>query len=392
MYAEIQLEAPDPPLPDEEPAGHVKVSGTNVNVRFTGGGGPDANWNGAQTYDAARLDKIEFSIGSGNVTTGTLVKNMLGNTTSETARVRFASTKFAHGTDIELRVKAYVSLKRASDQQWFAKTIEHPVLVDAYNTVQRLATHEIVVNGGYEFDPDPTGFEYSRVSTEGTNYAQQLLSHNSLNHQLQWPTSIADNEQQESELAEQLDESTVNVLFTHGEAALFRSSYDDGNPANGDDRISIAEAAGYAARATGIPQINLTLLYACLCCSNGEDWAASFGAWDDGPVPNRALAGFNGVVFSHVLHEDYEGATVADHLRWVLTLMGQGPNSLAAPRYRTILEAVDDANDKFTPVTFDDEPLPMTVVGDDFMRLAGVYMSASEWDEARRTAWYWQRQ
>ncbi|MGE0002789.1 MAG: hypothetical protein AB7T05_12060, partial [Fimbriimonadaceae bacterium] len=312
VFIEIQTEAPDPPLPDEAPSPLVKVSGTNVNVKFTGGGGPDANWNGAQTYDAARLDKIEFSVSGAGISTDTLTK-AFENTPNGVARIRFASTRFAHGTDIELRAKAFVSLKKASGGSWVQKTVEHDLDVDAYNTVQRLATHEIVnAAGQYEFDPDPTAFEYSYVSSEGTNQAQQLLGQPGLNHQLQWPSGIADNEQQESELAEHLDESTVNVLFTHGEPALFRSSYDDGNPANGDDRITIPEVTGYVARAAGIPLCNLTLMYACSYGASGHEWAEAFGAEQQQEsgwvvVPNRAWCGFDQVVYSDVYHENWEG-------------------------------------------------------------------------------------
>lgn len=123
--------------------------------------------------------------------------------------------------------------------------------------------------------------------------------------------------------------TNVNVLFTHGEGDRFRSSYDDANSANGDDWIYIAEAASYSSRAAGIPQVNLTMLYACSCGWNGEDWAAAFGAWDDGAVPNRALTGFEAVVLSTVDHDEYEGATLANHLRWVLTVMGQAPGGAA---------------------------------------------------------------
>lgn len=307
MAVSAGLDAPFGPASE---AG-FKISGTNVNLAFAAMA-QTAEYSGSEPWAEATLVWIEAKVGDSpwhrwevGETGGGEGQDPPGTVWVNVGKgARFASTHFQDGASIPVQVKAAFTLERPGFGQSFE--VSSSINVEAYNRALCWGTDEDW-NGSAYYRPNPEQpLTPPLVATEAFNllYADELPA---LRHTL-FPASAygsAVKELQEDELEAEMDKATLYVAMTHGAGSPavgntgLRSSYDDGNAANGDDELLWAEIGGYVARThtppslTTTPLPNMSLVWACANSNGLAQAAAAFGMVGR---PNAAHAGFEGPV------------------------------------------------------------------------------------------------
>lgn len=400
LSACITLEAPFGPATE---AG-FKVSGTNVNLTFETVV-ENAAYSGQDPWSTGEVMWLEAKIGDspwhhwtaadGWIGGGGDGQDPPGTVVDEFAKgARFASTHFNHGASILVQVKAGFTLY---DQQMggMGVIVEASISVDAYNEVLSWGTDEdLGPNGFFRPNPEPL-LSPPLVAREAFAllYPDEYVG---LKH-LKYPASTAGDavkELQEDELEAEMDKATLYVTVTHGAGNPevgnigLRSSYDDGNAANGDDELTWAEIAGYVSRVhtppttQTVPLPNMSLVWACANHSGLDAAASAFGMVGR---PNAAHAGFEQSVAARLFNMGRQ--SLARHTEAVLNELRRG---------KRLKDAVETANNDWPPQAYpiSDPPtsIEMKIRGDAWSRLVNVYVSEAEGETLfveLKDSWYW---
>lgn len=351
--------------PDDE------VTGTNVNFTIALEAFAPSNPQ-APHYAVVAFDELKIYIED------TLVYSVTrspGVTVPTSKAVRFASTYFEHGTEVELKAVAKLGCYNFGTPPPFPPPL---VLADTITTTLTMnvktrnratvfATHEETY--GYIENPYPN--QYSYVAIQGSMTALDVLTTNK--HSVV-PAQHSQLNQVigEDVLLEHLRQDNFLFAFTHGSVYGFKASYEDENANNGDESLSWSEIQSVG-RATATGR-NMALLYACSSFAGGDSMKASLGI----SGTNRAAAGFDVDVYGYW---DMEGIEVMlnSHSTAVLTLLVAG---------KTIEEAVFYANDTYGPRDPNGVPTPMKVAGDVMSRASYVYAETPERLVQWRYSWF----
>lgn len=385
LKVEIGLGAPFGPVPVTEPENPILVSGTIVNVTFEAGAAGIPDWSGpAWTgYEILHVvAEVSGVDGATAVSEDNLREYSVPNAGVGSQIARFASTAFDHGWTINLTVRACWRLSRDGEPPKIVD-VEHTVPVQAHNVAVPWATKEIESGGGFTV---PSPEQYYHVSSTARRAMHLLLRPApygqlmTVNHQVSPATADDSREQQESELQVLLQPGTLFVTMTHGhygESSTLglRSSYDDGDPATGDDLLTWTEIGTYVG--TSVPLPNLALIWACTSAVDLAIGAASFKV--DG-CPDAAYAGFPGRVHVRLHSSSTPGSTppaLDRHTDSVMTGLRGG---------KRLDQALQHANNNWTPGLYEVEGEPpvtellMTVPAncDEYTRLINVYYSKQE--------------
>jgi|GEM_PF-4668872 len=361
----------------------TKVSGTNVNISFSGFGNSGAPYEGNDPWVAVAIIKIEAKVANSDVHTW-LFPGSPG--TAGAGLVRFASTHFGDGASISLWTKATFNLYPTGGGTPTENTVESTITLSCYNKLQAWSTHEDVINNQYQYSANPPTNYYSATSHRCIEKSRIYFPIAELNHQQIFPAAHADDNQQHestdpASINNRMDEATAWFIATHGEPTNIRASFDDSSVISPDDVLSFGEISGYTERAVGIPPPNLAVVYARSTLSNPIGFGNAFKMlYFLSPLADRAYLGFPRILWSIL---NFPSGAIGG--------LDVHANLLAAElsTWWTVQEALDYANNRYIPRDDQGAPMPMQVVGDPFARLTGVYMSATEWDNARRYDWIW---
>lgn len=357
--------------PDDE------VTGTNVNFTIALEAFAPSNPQ-APHYAVVAFDELKIYIED------TLVYSVTrspGVSVPTSKAVRFASTYFEHGTEVELKAVAKLGCYNFGTPPPFppplvlADTITTTLTmnVETRNRATVLATHEdLNKDDEYVFTASPGAPQYSYVAKQGAMAALDILGVNK--HQVV-PSAYGDLNQVVGEdvLLGYLQADNYLFAFTHGDSSMIRASFDDQGSGNGDEELTWSEIAS-AGRTTSTGR-NLALLYACSALDGGSSMKAALGI----SGPNRAAAGFTVPVWSAWDDENGIEVLLNNHSTLVLTWLVAG---------KTIGEAVLHANETYSPRDADGELTEMAIEGDAYTRSHYVYAEDSTKLNAWRNQWY----
>jgi len=396
-----------------EPFGQLaenkKVSGTNVNITFTGHTQIGVEYTGGTPWGKAWITKIEARIGTDPGTGGNgtplLSWNILPPDTQPpgggelatvhlaTKTVRFASTHFAHLDSVPLYIKVYWDCFLPNSTTPVPQTpLETTATVKAYNRFISFAT-----TVGDNFPGMPPK---SVTSVEEAQMAKTKLEE--ANHQ----TAISSLTQSKTTIVDQLDEITSFVSAAHGAVSYYHDSYSNSG-SDPDHKLTWTEN-GSAVNIAGrtVPRPNYVFFWSCETFLGNPAAAASFGIYnytDSAPETwSKAFCGFEGSVISVLdpgntgvvsLYDFGEWDMTADpptfipagylkqHIEHVFKTLKTGTENPAKTLSVKIFDCVDEANQLFMPRSlaytgefpYNFPPLPMEVKGDLRATLNWVY-------------------
>jgi len=327
------------------------ISGTNVNLPFDGwillADTGDPYWTDVQLLSV----KVELDdMPDQTLYPGTPNPNTLSKT------LRIASTHYADGTSITMKVTANVAFSNGTTSSTDSVSCELELVV--YNKGLVLATKEDSTPSGYVVNTPPDAEGYAENAVNAMPYAKTSLA--TMKHSLLNPSG--DHFLRETELASKLDEATTCFFFTHGEPGLLRSSeidelefaYSPSTP---------SEVRGYVTSNRVAPQPNIVVMHACstLAGSGNTQWHAPYAfavANVGSQITARGYAGFTSTIYSLTAQ-----GTLTEHAKRVYEKLAAGS---------TLKKAVAFANE-LEPFTIGEKTVLMVIRGDNAAKLVGVY-------------------